>query len=352
MIEAEAKVTTASLELEVYLGYTFKQDEAKKKSDLEQAQAELGRVQQRNAAEIGNAAAAVTSAEYKLSSSKERLDDFMQQLQYCTVAAPSAGLVVYATSLESNRWGGGGNERTLQVGAELFPNQPVILLPDTSQMVASVKVNEALSGRIKPGQSVVVTSDAMPTKPVAGEVLSIGVLAESSGWRDPNRRDYTVRVLLKDVNPEMGLKPSMRCKAEIIVESVEDSVHVPIQAVFRRGGSAFVYVLDGEQASLRDVKPGRASELEVEILAGLDEGDRVMLRAPADDEISVADAAKRSAAPSAGGGRGRPEGAGGGRPRGSPEGRPNRGESEGAKKEIAGSPAQPKQPKQPQPAGS
>jgi len=293
-IEAEAKVTTASLELEVYMGYTFQQDEALKKSDLEQAQAELGRVQQRNSAEIGNATAALASARYKLGSSRDRLKDLNQQLEYSTVLAPSAGLVVYATSLESNRWGGGGSERTLQVGAELFPNQPVILLPDTSQMVASVKVNEALSGRIRPGQSAVVTSDALPNRPIAGEVLSIGVLAESSGWRDPNRRDYTVRVLLKDVDPQIGLKPSMRCKADIVVDSVDEALHIPIQAVFRRGGSAHVYVLDGERLAQRDVTVGRSSELQVEVTSGLLEGERVLLRAPDESEISEGDSRRAS----------------------------------------------------------
>jgi RND family efflux transporter MFP subunit len=311
-IEAEAKVTTASLELEVYMGYTFQQDEALKKSELEQAQAELGRVQQVNAAEIGNAKAALASEQYKLSSATDRLKDLKQQLEYSTVRAPSAGLVVYATSLESNRWGGGGSERTLQVGAELFPNQPVILLPDTSQMVASVKVNEALSGRIRPGQDAVITSDALPNRPIQGEVLSIGVLAESSGWRDPNRRDYTVRVLLKEVDPEIGLKPSMRCKADIVVDSVEEALHVPIQAVFRRGGSSHVYVIDGQQLALRDVTVGRSSELEVEVLAGLTEGEQVLLRAPDESELAAGDgqraAEQEASGPSQAPGRRRPGG--------------------------------------------
>ncbi len=38
----------------------------------------------------------------------------------------------------------------------------------------------------------------------------------TGGWRDPNRRDYTVKVLLTEGN-KLGLKPSMRCKAEIYV---------------------------------------------------------------------------------------------------------------------------------------
>lgn len=345
MIEAEAKLSTATLDLEVYINYTFHQDEAKKNSDLEQAIAEMGRVKQRNDAEIGNAKAAVASAEYKLASAQDRLRDFREQLTYCTVVAPSGGLVVYASSLESGRWGNGG-ERTLQVGTELKPNEKVIILPDTSQMVAAVKVNEALSGRIRPGQYAVVTSDALPNVPLQGEVLGIGVLAEQGGWRDPNRRDYTVRVLLTGAGPELGLKPSMRCKAEIVVDSVEDAVFVPIQAVFRQGGSAYVYVLDGESFAQREVKTGRASELDVEIVSGLVEGDRVLLRTPEPDEVGQRDVI-------ASGPKGAGRGAGGdssGGPRGGRAGGPSGaagtggGAAQGSaapKREIADKPAAP-----------
>ena len=179
---------------------------------------------------------------------------------------------------------GGRDEKPLQVGSELSPNQTVIILPDTSQMIANVKVNEALTGRIRPGQRVNVVSDAHPNAPIPGEVLSVGVLAESAGWRDPNRRDYTVRVAL-DTGRELGLKPSMRCKVEIVVDTVEDALHIPIQSVYRKGPMAFVYVADGSGYAQREVQLGRASELEVEVRAGLEPGEVVLLREPAPEEI-------------------------------------------------------------------
>lgn len=315
MIEASAALKTATLDLEVYKTYTYLQDKAKKESDLEQAQAELVRVRQRNEAEVSNAESGVTSALYKVQSAQDRLTDLQQQLTYCTVRAPQSGLVVYATSIDGgNRWGG-GSDRALQVGTELRPNETIIVLPDTSQMVANVKVNEALSGRIRAGQPVTVVSDALPNVILKGTVVSVGVLAESSGWRDPNRRDYTVRVMLQDVADDYGLKPSMRCKSEIVVEAVDDAVHVPIQAVFRSGGSAFVYLSDsGGTVERRDVQTGRASELDVEILAGLDEGDRVLLREPEAVEL-----------------RGKPR-------EGEKDGAPARKPS-GARPEMAGTPA-------------
>ncbi len=280
MIEAKAKLEKGKLEKEVYEKYTSLTDEAQKQSDLDQAIAEKDRIIQRFEAEVRQNRSEVDSKTYRLSSAKERLTKLENQLAYCTVLAPSDGLVVYASSLESR---GRGDDTAPQVGTELSRNEQVIALPDTSQMVAEVKVNEALSGLVKPDQRALVIPDAASDRPLGGKVLSIGVLAESGGWRDPNRRNYTVRILLDDTDE--GLKPSMRVKAKIFVEQVEDALFVPIQSLFREGRISFVYIPEGSGFHQHAVTTGRTSELFVEILDGLDEGQPVLTRKPQDNEV-------------------------------------------------------------------
>jgi HlyD family secretion protein len=316
MIEAEAKVKQAALDLEVYEKYTFFQDEAKKKSDLDQARAERGRVEEKFNAELVKAQADVDSANFQLQSAKERLQNLETQLANTTLAAPIDGLVVYATSIDSSNGGrGGGDAQPPQVGTELRPNELVILLPDTSRMVANLKVSEALSGRIKPSQRVTLYSDAMPNQPVSGEVTGVSVLAATGGWRDPNRREYTVRAAL-ETDPALGLKPAMRCKAEILLGRVEDAVNVPVQAIFRQGPVAFVYVEASGGFEQRQVELGRASEAQIEIAKGIEPGEKVLLREPKSFEIakkldaSVFELANASAPGFSGASRG----AGGGRP--------------------------------------
>jgi len=339
MIEAEAKVKQAALDLEVYEKYTYFQDEAKKKSDLDQARAERSRVEEKFNAELVKAQADLESANFQLASAKDRLQNLETQLTYTTLTAPIDGLIVYATSIDSSNGGrGGGDAQPPQVGTELKPNELVILLPDTSRMVANLKVSEALSGRIKPGQRVTLYSDALPNQPVGGSVTTVSVLAASGGWRDPNRREYTVKSAL-EADPSMGLKPAMRCKAEILLGRVEDALNVPVQAIFRQGPVAFVYVQDGAGFAQRQVELGRASELSIEIKKGVAAGDRILLREPKSFEItakldpSVFEMANASApsfggmpgggagrpamnASPAEGGEGRRRGGGGGRPGG------------------------------------
>ncbi len=275
-MKAEFDLTKAKNSLMVYESYQSVQDRKQKESDVEQARIEKD-------AEVRSATSDVESKQFQLDSAKEKLTELQQQLTYCTVTAPAPGLVVYTASTQTG--GMGRNEgRPPVVGTELTRNESVIILPDTSNMVAAVKISEALVGQIQAGQRANVFCDAMPDKPLTGEILSVGVMAEGGGWRDPNRRDYTVRIKLTDIG-DAALKPSMRCKANIYVGRVSDALHIPIQAVFRRGVITYVYVPQGAGYAQRKVVTGRASELYIEILEGLTEGETVLLRQPEPDEI-------------------------------------------------------------------
>ncbi len=284
LIQADAKVKQSTLNLEVYEKFQRPQDEAKKRSDLDQATAERVRTEQKKDSEIVKAQSDFESSVFRTKTASERLAQGERALENTTIHSPTDGLVVYASSLETGGWGRSGESAPLAAGTELKPNELAMIIPDTSQMVAYLKVSEALSGQIKPDQGVTIFSDASPTTPIHGTVMNVSVLAESGGWRDPNRRDYKVRVLLDDAE-SLALKPSMRCKASILLGSANDVLSVPVQSVFRSGAVTFVYIPDGAGFSQKQVVIGRSSEMETEVLSGLDEGDRVLLREPATDEV-------------------------------------------------------------------
>ena len=284
MIRSRAALKEAKLASEVYETYTYEQDRAVRESEVQQAKDEQKRTANRFESEIRGAESAVNKQKYNLKHRQERLAKWQHQLELCVIPAPSAGLVVYTTSISTGGHMGRSNQDPPDVGTEISRNRPIIILPDTSVMVAEVKVNEALSGQIKPGQRATIRSDALPDATFHGKVLSIGVLAEGGGWRDPNRRDYTVRIQLEDIEG-LGLKPSMRCQAEIFVGQVDDTPYIPVQAVFRNGPTAFVYVPERGGYGQTAIHLGRASELFVGVTEGLAEGQLVLLREPGLEEI-------------------------------------------------------------------
>jgi multidrug efflux pump subunit AcrA (membrane-fusion protein) len=285
LIRSETNLKQAELAIDIYEKYEFEQQREQMESDKRQAVEERDRIQQRLDAEVRSAESDVRSAERQVESRRERLDKWQRQHKLCVVVAPSDGLVVYTSSMSTGMHGRGGDEQPPMVGTDVPPKKTIMIIPDISEMIAEVKVNEALSGQIVVGQKATIVSDALPDKTLRGEVISIGVLATTSGFRDPNRRDYTIKIRLLDYSRDMGLKPSMRCRSDISIGRVSDALYVPIQAVHRRGEAAFVWTPDGGGFSQRAVDIGRASELYVEITRGMDEGEMVLLEEPAPDRI-------------------------------------------------------------------
>ena len=289
-INAQARLQTAKLDQQTYEEYQHPRDEKTKISDLEEAKAELERILSQN--EINEAAkrSELETAERRLALREERLAEEIAQVEKATIYAPTGGLVVYASSVGRDRdrmmFGGDG---PLQIGSQVRPNQNLIILPDTSKMVASVRVHESLAGRIRPGQRATVRVDAINGETFPGTVESVGVLAESGGWRDPNRREYTVRIALDYDNTNGKLKPSMRTETEIMLNAVESALSVPVQAVFSEGPVKYVYVPRGSRYESIPVQAGQMSDTYAEIRAGLEEGQRVLLREPEPGEVVPGD---------------------------------------------------------------
>jgi len=279
-IEAQAEIKRARLAQEVFEEYEYVQTQKQLTSDVEEARAELERVKQQNASRLASAEADRTNRRRQLSIREERLAEEQRQLEATKMYAPTDGLVVYATSVGDERGRSMGGDGPLQIGRTVRNNELLIILPDTRKMRASVRVHESNAGRVEPGQEATVKIDALSNRVFHGEVESISVLAASGGWRDPNLREYTVKVLLEGENADRELKPGMRADADIRIGRVENALTVPAQAVFREGEIAYVYVKRGSKYARKPVKLGRRSSTQAEITLGLEGGEQVLLREP------------------------------------------------------------------------
>lgn len=284
-IEAVSAMKTAELDREVYDKFQYHKDAEQKRRDVEEAIAELERVQEENEINLRSKQANTVNRQRQLQLREEKLKELNEQLKYCVVVAPRDGLVVYGSSVQSGNWRW-QNEGGLAVGKEIGNNDLLIALPDTTEMTASVKVHESIAGRVRPGQQVSVKVEAID-RSIPGVVRSVGVLAESGGWRDPNRREYTVKI---DLDPETArtaeLKPTMRCEARIELGRVEDVVAVPVQAVFNDGPVRYVLRPEGIGRFVRvPVMLGRTSDSDAEIAMGLEAGTQVLLRDPLPGEV-------------------------------------------------------------------
>lgn len=72
----------------------------------------------------------------------------------------------------------------------------------------------------------------------------------------------------------------MTAEVELVLERVENVLQVPIAAVFAEQEKTYCWRMNGSAPERVSVKVGRMNEKRVEIVAGLAEGDRVLLAPP------------------------------------------------------------------------
>lgn len=276
LTQAENDLDKAQRAITVYNDFEYKKDLKTKTSDVEEAKAARDRALSQNARNLDRRNNDLDAKKKQLELRQENLQKLEEQLSFCTIKAPNDGLVVYQTSL------GGGrffmvNQSPMQVGRDVYPNESLIVLPDTSQIVASVKVHESLSSLIQPEMRATVKIDAKQDLSLPAKVRTISVLAEQN-WMSESR-EYTIKLLIDQPNT-WDLKPSMRCKAEIQLGRADGALAVPVQAVFAEKGVYYVWKPAGGKFVRQIVQTGRSSETLTEITEGLSEGDVVLLREP------------------------------------------------------------------------
>jgi len=137
-------------------------------------------------------------------------------------------------------------------------------------------VHEAKTDKLSVGQSVDVKVEGLPDERFSGRVAKIAVLADSQNrWLNPDLKEYETEITLDPT--DVPLKPGVTAYVEILVETVEDKLAIPVQAVYSKSGRR--YVFRGEEAKLLPVEIElRAIGTEwAEVSDGLSGGEEILL---------------------------------------------------------------------------
>ncbi len=191
------------------------------------------------------------------------LQDFLSKF---TITAPAPGMVIYKTDF-------GGTKR--KAGSTVNPFDRVIAtLPDLSSMISKTYVNEIEVNKVKTGQKVDITIDAIPGKSWKGSVTSVANIGEQLGNSDAKMFEVLIKV--DGVNPE--LRPAMTTYNKIIINSFPDVTYVPTECI-QTGpdGVPFVYK---KNRTRQIVVLGEMNDKNTIIREGLTAGTSVYLIPP------------------------------------------------------------------------
>jgi len=213
-----------------------------------------------------SAAAAVAQARARISALTAREHQVLRRIEQARadletarialgdtrIAAPETGVVV---------------ERRVEPGNLAVPGQTLLMLDDPRHYRLEAEVGESAVGRVRLGQTVPVVVDAV------GRPLDARV-AEVIPAADPASRSVTVKL---DLPAAHGLRSGLFGRARF--SAGERAVLlVPASALVERGQLTGVYVVDDRSvARLRLVTAGQRHGDRVEILSGLNPGERVVV---------------------------------------------------------------------------
>jgi len=313
---ARLDLKLAKSKLQLLKDFTYKRTMKQLTSDVRQAEMALERTKQKATADVVLLEAAFFKAESVLSQETDILKKLDRNIVNTMIYAPSDGMVVYA-STQSGRFG--SSREPLEEGQQAHERQELIHLPTSDKVKAEVKVHESSMEKVDVNLPVIISVDAVSDKTFTGRVAKIAMLPDAQMvWLNPDLKVYTTEIHLEGDGD--GLRTGMSCRASIIVEQYEDVVYIPVQAVVRVGDQPTVYVLKNKRTEPRKVEIGLDNNRMVNIISGLEVGERVVLTpplAPAEARDSkVRDALRRmnKARPGGGGQGERGPGSGGGPP--------------------------------------
>lgn len=184
------------------------------------------------------------------------------RIQQSTIRAPIAG-TIYRFDLKP--------------GAYLNPGDIVATIGRLDKVHVLVYVDEPDLGRVRTGQPVTITWDAISNREWMGTVDRL-----PTQIKPLDSRQVGEVVCIID-NPNLDLLPGTNVTARILSEKVENALTIPKEAVFREGDKPGVYLLVGDHLEWRDLTQGINNVTRIEV-RNLKEGDMIAL--PSDRTLS------------------------------------------------------------------
>jgi len=271
---AEWELEKANKALEVLETYTHVADSRQRESDLEEAIKERERIVKNADAEELKKVRSLEGKKKELDLIQDQLAKLRTQKEKCRIYAPAQGFVVYYAGRGGRHFSTSDDQ--IKEGATVHERQVLLSLPDTSEMMVTVRVHEAKTDKLHIGQSVAVKVEGLPGKQFTGKVTKIAVLADSQNrWLNPDLKEYETEITLDPTNAR--LKPGVTAYCQILVENVDDKLAVPVQAVYAKSGRRYVF-----REAAREVKPVAVTIEAVgtewaEVTDGLTGGEQILL---------------------------------------------------------------------------
>ena len=215
-------------------------------------------------------------AKLEFFTANRRLQDLQKAISQKEIISPVAGIVLESSSPPNTPT----SRIPIEVGSNVAKGQVLFRVADTKRVVITAKVDEIDVNRLRSGQLVDVSMDALPGKTIRGYLTEIAAQGEANFSSLSKTATFAITVSVPEISEAERPSIRMGMSARLsIIEYQQDSIVLPINAVKERDGRPTVEVIDSSLGKVvfREVIVGRPTGTGIEILRGINVGDRIRI---------------------------------------------------------------------------
>lgn len=192
--------------------------------------------------------------QFEMEALKATFDLAALELDYTEIKAPIDGVV---------------SERFVKIGNTIDVNEQTFKVTSLEPLISYLHIPEREYRRIDPGQPVTIEIDALQGISFDANVARVSPVV------DPATGTFKITIEVSDETRR--LKPGMFGRISIVYDSREMALQIPRSAIIEEGGEAVVFIVAGNVAEKRVIQTGYADAGNVEVTAGLEDNDEVVV---------------------------------------------------------------------------
>lgn len=186
-----------------------------------------------------------------------------EKLQKATIHSPYDGTVL---------------NLAVKAGQEVEMGTLLAQIGNPAQLLIETGINEVDAALLKVGDQVEITNSALLKKPLLGSIETIAPTAEVVATSQGEQTQVKIRISVPATEGESPLKPGFNVNLKVILQKKEQTLLVPLEAVIEGEGQKLVYVVGQDGiVTEKEVQTGLSNELFMEIVSGLQAGEKVIL---------------------------------------------------------------------------
>jgi multidrug resistance efflux pump len=272
--DLESKAVKAAYDLRIFKQYTFPQQSRKLEQGLVKAEMDLQKQLVNAAAQRMQLEGKIKTQERLLHTLNQQKQDLLDNIAMLRITAPVSGTISYGDP--NPRRHSLSKQKEIAVGVTMNRGEIIGSIPDLSRLIVNVDIPEVSRSKIAQGMRAEMRIKALPNLRLSGVIERISDMAMNLVFYDMSSPKVYPTVISLDQN-DPSLRPGMTVEVDMISEVISNVLYVPVEALYVKEGNVYCNLKKPVGTEERQVVIGKSSSSYVEIVAGLQEGDRVLL---------------------------------------------------------------------------